>query len=91
MDVHNVRHNTILTCITINNIFPMTVLSPDSQENKNTKPWFGVFADFHGVNTPHKGRFQAPTMRSLKMELGEETRSTTVQYFHNTDTDVKKP
>ena len=44
-DVHSVRRNTILTCIAINNIFSMTVLSPDSQENKNIKPWFGVFAD----------------------------------------------
>ena len=34
-DVHNVRPNTMLTCIAINNIFSMTVLSPDSQENKN--------------------------------------------------------
>ena len=57
----------------------MTVLGPDNKENKNIKPWFGVFADFHSVNThPPKGQFQAPNMRSLKMELGEETRSTIV-------------
>ena len=32
----------------------------DSQENKNTKPWFGEFADFHGVNTPTRAGFRLP-------------------------------
>lgn len=52
------RDADILSLISVINIFSITFLNPDNQENNKIKPWFVAFADFRVIHTTTLANFK---------------------------------
>lgn len=58
--VYNVKHDAILSWICVPSIFSHDFLKSWQPGKQKIKPCFGVFANFHSVNSPTMANFKLP-------------------------------